>query len=81
MPIDLIFRTEQSRISTERADHSDFVKRWKIAMKEAYQILSDRSKGSQARNKDTCGRRVQSSVLQENDRILVRNLSERGGPW
>ena len=80
LPIDLIFTTEQSRISTKRADHSDFVKRWKAAMKEAYQIASDRSKGSQARSKDKYDRRVQSSVLQENDRVLVRNLSERGGP-
>ena len=80
LPIDLIFKTEQSRISTKRMDHSDFAKKWKAAMKEAYQIASDRSKGSQARSKNTYDRRVQSSVLQENDRVLVRNLSERGGP-
>ena len=43
-------------------------------------MKSDRSKGSQARSKDTYNRRVQSSVLQENDRVLMRNLSERGGP-
>ena len=80
LPIDLIFQTEQSRTSTKRTNHSDFVKRWKATMKEAYQIASDRSKSSQARSKDTYDRRVQSSVLQENDRVLVRNLSERGGP-
>ena len=61
-------------------DHSDVAKRWKAAMKEAYQIASDRSKGSQARSKNTNDRRVQSSVLQENDRVLVHNLSKRGGP-
>ena len=80
LPIDLINKTEQSRISTKRTDHSDFVKRWKAAMKEAYQIASDRSTGSQARSKNTYDRRIQSSVLQENDRVLVNNLSECGGP-
>ena len=47
-------------------------------MKQAYQIASDHSKDSQARSKDTYDCSVQSSILQENDRVLVRNVSERG---
>ena len=43
-------------------------------MKEAYQIASDRWKGSQARSKNTNDSRVQSSVLQENDRVLYAIL-------
>ena len=71
LPIDLIFKTERSPIPTKRTEHSELVKRWKTAMKEAYQIASDLLKGSQARSKNTYDRREQSSVLQENDRVLV----------
>eukprot|EP00794_Sanderia_malayensis_P012339 gene12339-13613_t len=70
----------RSRSSIKRADHSGYVERWRAAMKEAYQIASDRSQVSQARGKDNYDRRIPSSVLQENDGVLVRNLSERGGP-
>ena len=80
LPVDLIFKTGQSGNPIKRGDHSEYAKRWRAAMKEAYQIASDRSQVSQARGKDTYDRRIPSSVLQENDRVLVRNLSERGGP-
>lgn len=80
LPVDLIFKTGRSWNTTKRVDHSEYVKRWRMAMKEANQIASDRSQVSQARGKDTYDRRIPSSVLQENDCVLVRNLSERGGP-
>ena len=66
LTIDLIFETEQPQILTKRRVHSDFVKRWKAAMKEAYQIASDRSKVRKL-EVEMFDRRVQSSILQENN--------------
>ena len=43
-------------------------------------MSSDRLNSSQARSKNTYDGPVQSSVLQENDRVLVDNLSEHGDP-
>ena len=49
-------------------------------MREAYQIASKRALSSQERSKQTYDRRVRHTVLEPGDRVLVRNLRERGGP-
>jgi hypothetical protein len=49
-------------------------------MKEAYELAGKkiRDKGLKAKKSYNCWMR--STVLQPGDRVLVRNLSERGGP-
>ena len=49
-------------------------------MKEAYDIAAKRSQPSQQQNKENYDTKVRSTVLQEGDRVVVRNLTERGGP-
>ena len=49
-------------------------------MENAYKLASKKSQESGARAKEYFDRKLCSSVLQPNDRVLVRNLSERGGP-
>ena len=49
-------------------------------MTEADQLASKRSQDGQRQSKEQLDRRVRSMVLQPNDRVLVRNLNEKGGP-
>ena len=49
-------------------------------MNEAHELATKRSNGSQIQNKSNYDKSARSTALQEGDRVLVRNLSERGGP-
>ena len=49
-------------------------------MEEAYATAQKRSSASAERNKHLYDKKVRCVDLQPNDRVLVRNLSERGGP-
>ena len=49
-------------------------------MGEAYDLAAKRSQRSQLQNKSNYDKNARSMVLQPGDRVLVRKLSERGGP-
>ena len=49
-------------------------------MKEAYQIAQQNAKKTAKRGREYYNKRVSGGVLQPGDRVLVRNLTERGGP-
>ena len=49
-------------------------------MKEAYEIAQRNATKAAGRSKQYYDRRVSGGVLQPRDRVLVRNLTERGGP-
>ena len=77
LPIDLIFQTTTS---PTKQDYPQYVKKWRTAMQEAYQLAGKKINERAATAKKTYDRFVRSSILQPGDRVLVRNLSERGGP-
>ncbi len=77
LPIDLIF---QSNATAAESNYHNYVQRWQAAMKEAYDLARKRSSASSQRNKQQYDQKAQHVDLQTGDRVLVRNLSQRGGP-
>ena len=77
LPIDLAFNLSNEDGTT---DYSHYVTKWKTAMKEAYAKASDTAGTNSTRSKRHYDKKVRSTVLQPGDRVLVRNLTPRGGP-
>ena len=77
LPIDLIFSID---LLTKHQSYPQYVSMWKTAMENAYKHASKKSQESGAWAKEYYDRNICSSVPQPNDCVLVRNLSERGGP-
>lgn len=77
LPIDLAFYLQKDDNTTS---HSQYAQEWRERMKQAYDIVTKRTVSSQSSAKTRYDRKPASSVLQVGDRVLVRNLSERGGP-
>jgi hypothetical protein len=66
--------------TTSKGNHTEYVKRWNGAMKDAYaKAISNASKAASA-GKSNYDRKVRFTVLEPSYRVLVRNLTERGGP-
>lgn len=77
IPVDLVFNFLKP---STPISHPEYAKKWKKAMSEAYQLAQERATKQGDKNKDVYDRRVNTSQLEPGDRVLVRNLSERGGP-
>ena len=77
LPVDLMFGL--SREDT-RMNHTEYTEKWKVAMKDAYEMARQNISKSSEDGKKQYDRKVRFSSLQPGDRVLVRNLSERGGP-
>lgn len=76
LPVDLLFGLTPA---TGTADHKEYKKKWKAQMQEACDTTAKNTKKSAERNKGNYDNKVRSSVLYEGDRVLVRNLTPRGG--
>ena len=77
LPIDLVFNLNHD---CAKGDYNTYVQNWQHDMKEAYQIAQQNAKKIAERGKECYNKRVSGGVLQPGDRVLVRNLTERGGP-
>ena len=77
LPVDLMFGL--SREDT-RMNHTEYTEKWKVAMKEAYELARQNISKSADDGKKQYDRKVRFSSLQPGDQVLVRNLTERGGP-
>uniref|UniRef100_A0A4W5JIK1 Gypsy retrotransposon integrase-like protein 1 n=1 Tax=Hucho hucho TaxID=62062 RepID=A0A4W5JIK1_9TELE len=77
LPVDLVFGLQ---IKEQEKSYQDYAKKWQQQMAEAYDIASRNMEKSAAKGKAYYDRKKMSSVLVSGDRVLVRNMSERGGP-
>ena len=77
LPVDFLF----DKVSPEpKKPWKAYVKDWKAQMEEAYRTASEISKKVADKNKKQYDKTAGASMLQEGDRVLVRNLREKGGP-
>lgn len=76
LPIDLLFGLTSE---TGKTDHRTYMEKWTREMQEAYDIARENAKKSADRSKKHYDGKVRSSVLYPGDRVLVRNLTPRGG--
>lgn len=76
LPIDLIFgHTSESG----NKDHQTYMEKWKQEMQQAYDIVRENTRKVTERSKRNYDGKVRSSILYPGDRVLVRNLTPRGG--
>ncbi|KAL6471946.1 hypothetical protein MHYP_G00205960 [Metynnis hypsauchen] len=76
LPIDAFFGLETGK---GKASQSQYVEQWKQGMQEAYQIVREQIKKSMDRNKRNYDTKVRCTDLQPGNRVLIRNLTPRGG--
>lgn len=77
LPIDLLFNIPPTE---GQGSYAEYVENWQTRMKQAYEIASKTSAKGAARGKTGYDKRVHGADLHPGGRVLVRNLSERGGP-
>ena len=77
LPIDLIFR--KTSLGPAKP-YKVYVDEWQKAMKEAYALAAQHSNAAAKKNKDSYDKRAKASVLRVGDRVLVKNVREKGGP-
>ena len=79
LPIDFMFNVQETEVGRLKKSYQDFVDSWKEAMQEAYTIARHCSNKNAQRGKTGYDRKLFGACLNVGDRVLVRNLSERGG--
>ena len=77
LQVDLMFGLSRDEACVT---HRGYAEKWQIAMNEAYSLSAKNNLQSTVAGKKQYDKKVRFSSLQPGDRVLVRSLSERGGP-
>ena len=74
LPIDTIF---QQTANAHIKNHSDYARQWQRAMKQAYEIATEKFRKSQEKGRNYhSATTLPSAALLPEDQVLVRSLSE-----
>lgn len=76
LPVDLLF----GLLAEDAETPHGYADKWNSKMVEAYRIANTNSQQSSFKGKIHYDERCKGVTLQPGDRVLVRNVSERGGP-
>lgn len=77
LPVDLLFNLQPTE---GNESHAEYVEKWQGRMRQAYEIASRTAGKESSRSKQGYDRKIHGVGLQPGGRVLVRNLSQRGGP-
>ncbi|KAK7901901.1 hypothetical protein WMY93_018670 [Mugilogobius chulae] len=77
LPIDLMFGLETKEQSSS---HTDYAEKWRAKMTEAYKLASKSAHKEAMRGKVLYDKKIYGAELVPGSRVLVRNLTEKGGP-
>ena len=77
LPIDLILDNPESPVPK---NHTDYLKQWEKSMSKAYKIAAKNTEQQKGKDRDRCNSRATLGKLKPGDQVLMRNLSQRGGP-
>jgi hypothetical protein len=78
LPIDQMFEVYEPE-TTLRKSHKEFVSEWHRSMKEAFEIAQENIEKTSSYNKKNYDKRAKAVDLAVGDRVLMRNVRERGG--
>ena len=78
LPIDYMFDIVESK-DKKCESYPEFVEKWHSAMKDAYNIASKHINTIQSSGKKQYNQRVYGEDIGVGDRVLLKNVSERGG--
>ena len=76
LPIDFMFNLHQD---SEQVSYKDYVDSWKNAMQQACNVAQRCAQKNAAMGKKSYDKKIFGAMIRVGDRVLVRNLSERGG--
>ena len=68
-----------ANIDNKNKSHSDYIQNWQNAMKEVYSKIHQNNKILQRNSKSNYDKKIFGSTLTPGERVLLKNLSERGG--
>lgn len=75
LPVDILFNLEQTGESRDPA----YVSSWKKGMEEVFKTATESAMRTSSQQKKQYDKKIRHTTLLPGDRVLVRNLSERGG--